>query len=144
MTVSLAICIEFYLSFIALISHYRMPGEGDHPMAIALQWLRKLMKKILAAEVPRRMIRRRHALRLEWLEDRIQPSYILSYLSYFNGSNNAAYSEGGLVEDSNGNLFGTAEGGASGVGSLFEWVKSSDTLVTLVSFQSSNGEYPDG
>src|ERR1700719_549868 len=44
MSVSLAIRIEIFLFFIALISHYRMLGQGDHPMAIAQHWLRKLMK----------------------------------------------------------------------------------------------------
>jgi hypothetical protein len=49
---------------------------------------------------------------------------IYDYAS-FDGANGAA-PEVGLVEDSNGDLFGTTEsGGANSDGSLFEWVRSS-------------------
>jgi uncharacterized repeat protein (TIGR03803 family) len=54
---------------------------------------------------------------------------------------------GGLVDDSSGNLFGTTyRGGVGGtdVGTLFEWLKSSGTLLTLATFDGSNGAFPTG
>jgi hypothetical protein len=51
---------------------------------------------------------------------------------------------GNLIEDTSGNLFGTAIFGGGGiqVGTVFEWVKSSSTLSALASFNGSNGAYP--
>ncbi len=49
-----------------------------------------------------------------------------------------------LVEDSNGNLFGTTQlGGAFGDGTVFEVVAGSGAVTTLVSFRNSNGAYPE-
>ena len=56
---------------------------------------------------------------------------------------------GGLIADSNGNLFGTTfGGGANGDGTVFEIVKTptgyAATPTTLVSFTDTNGALPDG
>jgi uncharacterized repeat protein (TIGR03803 family) len=54
---------------------------------------------------------------------------------------------GGLVADTNGNLYGTTLfGGASGYGTVFEITKTSGGYdpapITLVSFNGANGKYP--
>jgi len=79
---------------------------------------------------------------LERLEDRTLPSLVM--LASFNGSN-GAYPNDGLINDSTGNLFGTAEeGGASGYGTVLEVAAGSGTITTLASFNGSNGRYPLG
>ena len=84
-------------------------------------------------------------LRIECLEMRITPSYSLTDLASFNGTNGGATPSGGLVEDSSGNLFGTTEGGGtSGAGTVFEWVKSSGTISVLANFNGTNGANPYG
>jgi uncharacterized repeat protein (TIGR03803 family) len=52
----------------------------------------------------------------------------------------------GVIEDGDGNLFGTTPiGGLYGCGTLFEWVKSTGSLSTLVNFDyTTNGENPLG
>ena len=55
------------------------------------------------------------------------------------------YPWGSLVADPNGNLFGTAEQGGAGYGTVFEIAKTSSgyaTPITLVSFDNTNGAYP--
>ena len=71
----------------------------------------------------------------------------LTTLSSFNGSNGAGPAFGSLILDARGDLFGTTQyGGASGVGTVFEIVKTSgsyaSTPTTLVSFDNTNGAYP--
>ncbi len=62
----------------------------------------------------------------------------------FNVTNGAA-PMGGLVQDKNGNLFGTTSaGGANGDGTIFEIVKGSGTITTLMSFNGTNGSAPLG
>jgi uncharacterized repeat protein (TIGR03803 family) len=66
----------------------------------------------------------------------------------FNG-NDGSHAFAGLIADANGNLFGTtANGGASGLGTVFEIVKTSSgyasTPTTLVSFNGYDGALPDG
>ncbi|MBY0522984.1 MAG: Ig-like domain repeat protein [Gemmataceae bacterium] len=52
---------------------------------------------------------------------------------------------GGLVEDSSGNLFGTAYyGGASNLGTVFELPAGSRTIIPLFSFAGLNGAHPSG
>ncbi len=66
-------------------------------------------------------------------------------LAWFNGVNgtDGAYPEAGLIEDSQGDLFGTTnEGGANGVGTVFEVAAGSNAVTTLASFNGSNGAYP--
>jgi uncharacterized repeat protein (TIGR03803 family) len=57
----------------------------------------------------------------------------------FNNTN-GANPQGALVQDSNGNLFGTAfMGGASGFGTVFEVAAGSNTITTLASFNNYSG-----
>ena len=56
-----------------------------------------------------------------------------------NGSD-GANPQGGLIADANGDLFGTTpNGGANGLGSIFELAHGSNTIITLASFNGSNG-----
>ncbi len=61
-----------------------------------------------------------------------------------------SHPQGGLVEDTSGNLFGTAfDGGANASGSVFEFATSSDSFVDLADFPialgaNSIGDYPAG
>jgi uncharacterized repeat protein (TIGR03803 family) len=74
----------------------------------------------------------------EW----IKSTDTLVTLANFNGSN-GVNPNGGLVEDADGNLFRTTfAGGKNGVGTLFEWVKSTGTIVDLLSFDYKNGAFP--
>ena len=68
----------------------------------------------------------------------------LTTLVSFNNTNGANPS-GGLIEDSNGNLFGTTEwGGAYGDGTVFELTAGTNTLTTLATFNNTNGTFPVG
>ena len=72
------------------------------------------------------------------------PTTLVSF-NFVNGS----IPMGGLIADSNGNLFGTTfGGGANGDGTVFEIVKTptgyAATPTTLVSFNDTNGPLPDG
>ncbi|WP_353228619.1 choice-of-anchor tandem repeat GloVer-containing protein [Novosphingobium sp.] len=68
-------------------------------------------------------------------------------LATFNGTN-GSNSLDGLVIDAAGNLFGTTNnGGANGLGTVFELVKGASgygALTTLASFSGANGSYPRG
>ncbi len=58
---------------------------------------------------------------------------------------NGADPEAGVIEDSQGNLFGTtASGGAYGYGTVFEVAAGTNTLTTLVSFNDADGYFPKG
>jgi uncharacterized repeat protein (TIGR03803 family) len=60
-------------------------------------------------------------------------------------SDNGRYPQGGLVMDSHGDLYGTtANGGASGDGTIFEVVAGSGKATTVVTFNGSNGNDPQG
>src|SRR5205814_4805214 len=71
-------------------------------------------------------------------------STIITLASFTNGE----YPSGGLVEDSNGNLFGTTlYGGANNYGSVFELAQGSSTITTLAVFFTGNandGIHPNG
>src|SRR5262249_43534245 len=68
----------------------------------------------------------------------------ITTLAYFNGTN-GANPNAGLVEDSSGNLFGTATaGGTSNVGRVFELAVGSGTITPLASFRYSDGANPYG
>ena len=57
--------------------------------------------------------------------------------------NNGSDPNGGLIEDSAGNLYGTTvAGGAQGVGTVFEVAAGSGIVTTLVSADSSNAANP--
>lgn len=67
----------------------------------------------------------------------------LTTLANFDGENNGSYPIGGLTIDSNGNLYGTTEsGGAHGDGTIFEISAVDQTLMTLATFNGSNGANP--
>ncbi len=82
---------------------------------------------------------------------KVTPSGNLTTLINFNGSN-GAYPSGGLIQGSDGNLYGTTiRGGSSnqchrglldGCGTIFK-ITPQGTLVTLISFdRTNNGAYP--
>ncbi len=63
-------------------------------------------------------------------------------LASFNGTNGASPANG-LIMDSVGNLYGTAQaGGAGSDGTVFELAKGSSTITVLASFSGSNGSDP--
>ncbi len=72
-------------------------------------------------------------------------SGVITTLAFFNGIN-GAFPQGGLVEDSSGNLFGTtmAGGPAGGGGTVFEVAAGSGVITTLASFNGANGAQPQG
>jgi len=73
-----------------------------------------------------------------------QGSGTITTLASFNGSNGANPS-GGVIRDTVGNLYGTtAGGGAFGDGTVFELAAGSGTIVTLASFNGTDGQTPDG
>jgi uncharacterized repeat protein (TIGR03803 family) len=62
----------------------------------------------------------------------------------FNGTNGAS-PQGDVVMDSSGNLFGTTEaGGTDNEGTIYEVVKGSNTITSLVNFDGKNGGAPRG
>lgn len=79
----------------------------------------------------------------------VSGSGMITTLATFNGTN-GAYPLAGLVEDSRGDLFGTtSHGGPMDMGTVFEipYDRSSQTygtLITLASFDGTNGSYPWG
>jgi uncharacterized repeat protein (TIGR03803 family) len=71
-------------------------------------------------------------------------THACSTLATFNQSN-GSYPSGGLVADAAGNLYGTtSQGGTSNLGTVFEVALGSHVVSTLVTFNSSNGTYPQG
>ena len=67
----------------------------------------------------------------------------ITTLASFNNTNGST-PVGGLLIDSSGNLYGTtANGGASGDGSVFELAAGSGTITLLASFDSVHGS-PEG
>jgi uncharacterized repeat protein (TIGR03803 family) len=66
----------------------------------------------------------------------------ITSLASFNGANGQTPA-GALIMDTNGNLYGTTKaGGKNGDGTVFELVKGSTTITTLLSFNGSNGADP--
>ncbi len=71
-------------------------------------------------------------------------SGMITALASFNGGSSGAFPLGGVVLDGDGNLYGTTyEGGAYGVGTVFEIAKDSSTITTLASFDYVNGANPE-
>ena len=69
----------------------------------------------------------------------------ITTLASFNGTTNGGIPESGLVEDNNGDLFGTTiHGGASGYGTVFEVAAGSGAITTRASFNGLNGDGPSG
>jgi uncharacterized repeat protein (TIGR03803 family) len=99
--------------------------------------LSRLVKR--CAQPVRTRKNRRARLQVEALEARWVPSYAITDLASFTGSPGGHNPLGALIEDSNGNFFGTTlNGGPNDEGTVFEWVKSSGTFTTLASFNDSN------
>ena len=68
----------------------------------------------------------------------------LTTLATFSGANGAS-PQGDLISDAAGDLFGTtAFGGANGDGTVFEIVKATGALTTLLTFSGANGDFPYG
>ena len=117
-------------------------------------WLTLLSLRLTLSSKTRRKTqpRRRPAFsrpRLEVLEDRTVPTVSISSpaspstLASFNPYPNGTQLFSGVIEDSRGNFFGTAyEGGASGVGTVYEVAAGSNTVTTIASFNNANGAYP--
>jgi uncharacterized repeat protein (TIGR03803 family) len=102
-------------------------------------WLRKLRFQTNPRQKNRRSVRGRPAAArpsLEHLEDRLTPSIVT--LASFNGTNGGSIAASPIV-DSSGNLYGTAEVGATGYGSVYEVSQGSGTITTLASFDLSTG-----
>ena len=70
-------------------------------------------------------------------------SHTINDLVAFSGTNgNSPY--GGITLDSDGNLYGTTQqGGANGSGTVFEVAHGTSNLTTLVSFNNTNGKFPN-
>jgi uncharacterized repeat protein (TIGR03803 family) len=69
----------------------------------------------------------------------------ITTLASFDGSN-GRNPHGSLIVDSSGNLYGTTEFGygSNSSGTVFELIKGSGTITTLVSFIDTNGQFPQG
>ncbi|MCU0359961.1 MAG: hypothetical protein MUF75_04435 [Bacteroidia bacterium] len=68
-----------------------------------------------------------------------------SLLAAFVGSVSGANPQAGLIQASNGKLYGTARiGGANNLGTLYEFDITGNTLTKLVDFSSANGTLPLG
>ncbi len=69
-------------------------------------------------------------------------SSTVTTLASFNGGN-GANPQAGVTLDASGNLFGTTyAGGTANYGTVFELIHATNTLVTLASFNSTNGSRP--
>jgi len=102
---------------------------------------RRLIRKAGRRQTPPKRVN----LHLETLEDRLAPASIVTVASFASSGSNGEYPHGGLVEDSNGNLFGTTlAGGADKFGTVFEVAHNGNTITTLASFTGSNGLFPNG
>jgi uncharacterized repeat protein (TIGR03803 family) len=84
------------------------------------------------------------------LKKDITGTWTLTTLVSFDGIDNGfPNAVGGLVEDSNGDLFGTTEGGGtSDEGTVYELARDNSSMTgytfsTLLSFNGDNGAYPD-
>ena len=105
-------------------------------------WLRQVFPRSNRANKRAAHQKKGRPLTLERLEDRTVPSYILTDLASFNGTNGEE-PIGGLLMDRSGNLYGTTwMGGASGDGTVFEVAQGSGTITTLASFNGANGANP--
>ena len=81
---------------------------------------------------------------VERMENRLLLSaYTLKELALLGTNSTGVYPQSALVADSSGNLYGTTvQGGAYGVGTVFDIASGSGTITTLGSFNGINGEAP--
>lgn len=69
----------------------------------------------------------------------------ITTITSFTGANGRAPGVGGVLFDSSGDIFGTTQsGGTYSDGNIFELPKGATSTVSLVSFNGTNGRYPDG
>jgi uncharacterized repeat protein (TIGR03803 family) len=69
-------------------------------------------------------------------------SNTITALGSFSGTN-GSFPIAGVILDANGNLYGAApDGGANGVGAVWELAKGSSTITPLASFNTTNGAVP--
>ncbi|MGA3268806.1 MAG: choice-of-anchor tandem repeat GloVer-containing protein [Verrucomicrobiota bacterium] len=74
---------------------------------------------------------------------KMTPSGAVTGIYEFTDGDDGGYPYGGLVQGTDGNLYGTTlEGGADGFGTVFS-LNTNGILRTLVSFDYSNGGYPE-
>jgi uncharacterized repeat protein (TIGR03803 family) len=79
------------------------------------------------------------------LEDRrLLSGYTLSTLATFPGGVAGEYPGSNVIRDSSGDLFGSAQGGASGDGIVYKVARGSGTIATIASFDGNNGIGPNG
>jgi uncharacterized repeat protein (TIGR03803 family) len=70
-------------------------------------------------------------------------THALTTLVSFNGANGSGPYNARLISDTDGNLYGTTEGGgAAGYGTVFKFNPLTRTLTTLATFDNTNGAYP--
>lgn len=97
-------------------------------------------------DVSRNAARRAHRphLCVESLENRVTlSSGAITTLASFPGGDGRIVPFG-VIRDGEGNLYGTTQsGGTFDYGTVFEYVKASATLKTLISFDQINGETPE-
>jgi uncharacterized repeat protein (TIGR03803 family) len=75
---------------------------------------------------------------------KMTPAGVLTTLVSFTGANNGSYPYAGLIQGSDGNFYGTTQGGGSaGDGTVFK-LTPAGVLTTLVSFTGANGSTPEG
>jgi uncharacterized repeat protein (TIGR03803 family) len=75
---------------------------------------------------------------------KLTPAGILTNLRDFNGANGGGPNFGGLIQASDGNIYGTTEGGGSaGYGTIFK-LTPDGSLTTLINFNKMNGANPAG
>jgi len=83
---------------------------------------------------------------IEPLEQRVQLSAsVISSVANFGTNTTGMYPSSPVIADGSGNLYGTTKnGGASGVGIIYEIVKGSGVATKLASFNITNGANPSG
>jgi uncharacterized repeat protein (TIGR03803 family) len=115
--------------------------------ALLRSWLRSLARswpRRPTARTSKSRRPRRAPLELWQLEERCLPSTLTTLATF--GSGSGTFPAGQLLEDSQGNFFGTTtNGGPNSVGTVFELVHGTNTITTLAAFTGSpgNGGYPE-
>src|SRR5436853_1108375 len=102
---------------------------------------RSWFRKIFACSPVSTRRPRKTRLYAEALEGRCVPSIVT--LAQFNDLSSGSMPEGALVEDKSGNIFGTTyQGGQFNEGTIFEVPVDSYTVITLASFDGTDGANP--
>ena len=106
--------------------------------------MKSLRSRPLLARAIRSLVRFRNC-RVETLEGRVLLSgYALTTIQGFGANGVGSSPNSSLVIDRGGNLYGTTtQGGAYGLGTVFEVVASTGDVKTLASFDASTGGHPN-